>query len=106
MKNFMAILRKPNLIGFGVLNTGSDLTWIEGVSGGSSSPPTPVNLTSQINGVASVFALGGSPTSAALTEVVFNGQVLTPTTDYTVAGSNLTLTFVPQIGDYLYVRYW
>lgn len=106
INNFMAIQRKANLIGFGVLNQGSDLSWILGVSGGSGGSPVPVNLTSQINGITNTFALGGSPASAALCEVIFNSATLTPTTDYSVTGSTLTLTFVPQVGDFLYVRYW
>ena len=104
--NHRAIARKPNLILFGNLNTGSDLSWILGNSGGSSAPPTPVNLTSQVNGVTAVFALGAAPTSTVLTQVFLNGVKQMPTTDYSVTGSTLTMAFVPQVGDYLYVLYW
>lgn len=107
ISNFTAITRKPNIIGFALLNTGADLSWILGTSGGSGTgAPTVAILTSQINGVTAVFTIGGSPTSANLTEVVYNGTVLTPTTDYSVSAAILTLTFVPFVGDVLYVRYW
>ncbi len=102
----LAINRKSNLILFGNLQAGSDLSWILGNSGGTSTPPTQVNLTSQVDGVRTVFALGGSPTSTAQTQVFFNGSKQAPTTDYTVSGSNLTMNFTPQVGDYLYVFYW
>lgn len=106
INNFMAINRKANMLGFSMFQPGTDLTWILGTSGGSGSPPTANDLTGQIDGVRTSFAIGGSPQSSALTEVIYNGSTLTPGTDYNVSGSNLNLTFTPQIGDFLYVRYW
>lgn len=106
ISNFTAILRKANLIGFGVLNTGSDLTWILGISGGGTNPPTYVDLTSQIDNVRTVFALGGIPSSANNIEVVLNGLLQKPTTDYSVSGASLTMLAAPQVGDLFYARYW
>lgn len=104
--NFMAASRKINYVLYGVFNQGTDLSWILGNTG-SSTPPTAVNLTSQIDNVRVAFALGGSPSSTALTEVNYNGLSLTAGVDYMVSGSTLTLLFAaPVTGDILYARYW
>jgi hypothetical protein len=55
------------------------------------------------NGVANVFTLGGS-SSTASTVVAINGVMQIPTTAYSVSGTTLTFTEAPETGDLIDVR--
>ena len=55
------------------------------------------------NGVANVFTLGGS-SSTASTMVAINGVLQIPTTAYSVSGTELTFTEPPETGDLIDVR--
>lgn len=67
-----------------------------GGGGGSTSlnPQIPAGL---INGVNVTFTISGT-----ISLVTQNGQVLDPTTQWTVAGTTLTLVVAPLTGDSLY----
>lgn len=54
-----------------------------------------ITLTSgAINGVNTIFVFEETPV-----QVVFNGSILLPTTDYTLVGNTVTLNFIPLTGE-------
>ena len=67
-----------------------------------SSHPGVVSLTGNASTTTMTIASGHSVNSVL---VVYNGVVLTPTTDYTISGTTLTLQFTPPVNAQVVVRY-
>ena len=67
-----------------------------------SSHPGVVSLTGNASTTTMTIASGHSVNSVL---VVYNGVVLTPTTDYTISGTTLTLQFTPPTNSQVVVRY-
>lgn len=105
--SYMAILRKPNMLTFGMFPTGTDLTWIDGTdSGGGGGVPVYTDLTSLVNGSNVNFTLSGTPGSADLVALYWNGIRQKRTIGFNITGANITTTFTPQVGDYLWAYHY
>ena len=58
-----------------------------------------------INGSNTAYTLTYTPASATSLQVVLNGNVLLPTTDYTLSGAAITTTFAPAANSQIYAFY-
>ena len=67
-----------------------------------SSHPGVASFTGDNSTTTMTIASGHSVNSVL---VVYNGVVLTPTTDYTISGTTLTFTFTPLTSSQVVVRY-
>ena len=67
-----------------------------------SSHPGVASFTGDNSTTTMTIASGHSVNSVL---VVYNGVVLTPTTDYTISGTTLTFTFTPVTSSQVVVRY-
>ncbi len=95
-KNFTAASRKPNLVPFGMLPNGADLSWIAAYP---LLPPleTPVGTQDSVN---PTFTVSGQFVDIWLFK---NGMLLTQGVDYTFNGNTGTITFlagaIPIVSD-------
>jgi len=109
LQNYMANVRKPNVFNFGMFPTGQDVTWIDGTAGaGGSGVPIYTDFTSQVNGVQVDFVLPSTPSpdpDSALA-VYVNGARLKRTVGFSISGMTITLTTVPQVGDYVWTYHY
>jgi hypothetical protein len=109
LQNYMANVRKPNVFNFGMFPTGQDVTWIDGdAGGGASGVPIYTDFTSQVNGVQANFVLPSAPSpdpDSALA-VYVNGARLKRTVGFSISGTTITLSIVPQIGDYVWTYHY
>ena len=105
MKNYTAIERKPNLIGFGTLPANANLTWIEGVMGGGGGGGNVAAISVPVTGGAVTnFVMSPAPASADSALVFLNGQKLTRGTDYTISGNLFSMSFPTATPDILTIH--
>ena len=66
------------------------------------------DITSQINGSATVFTLAHTPFNGDKVKLFHNGQRLRQGAgnDFTISGLTITLTFVPESGDQMWADYY
>jgi len=109
LQNYMANIRKPNVFNFGMFPTGQDVTWIDGDAGaGGTGVPIYTDFTSQVNGVQTSFVLPSAPSpdpDSAL-GVYVNGARLKRTVGFSITGTTIALTTVPQVGDYVWTYHY
>lgn len=55
--------------------------------------------TGTINGSNTSFTLAHTPSPATSLILTINGQVMTPTEDYTISGNTITMIVAPETGD-------
>ena len=92
-----------NFVGAGVTASGTGADKTITISGGGGTSNNVVRETFTGNGSATAFTLTNSFTTDGAV-VFYNGQHLTPTTDYSISGSTLTFTFAPVNGSEIVVR--
>lgn len=110
LPNFQANVRKPNVFNFGMFKIGTDVTWIDGDSGGGSGGGVPIytDFTGQVNGSNSDFTLVSTPSpdpDSALA-VYVNGARLLRGIGFSISGATITLAQVPQVGDYVWTYHY
>jgi len=104
---FLGNVRKPNMITFGMFPQGTDLTWIDGTTGGGGSGvPTYNDLASGINGVNLSFTLTATPSDVDLVALYWNGLRMKRGTNFTITGPNITMVLAPQVGDTLWAYFY
>lgn len=95
-KSFLAASRKPNLVPFGLMPNGSDLSWVAAYP---LIPPLETPVGTQ-NGVNPTFTVSGQFVDIWLFK---NGLLLTQGVDYTFNGNTGTITFltgsIPIVSD-------
>ena len=92
-----------NFVGSGVTASGTGADKTITISGGGGTSNNVVRETFTGNGSATAFTLTNSFTTDGAV-VFYNGQHLTPTTDYSISGSTLTFTFAPVNNSEIVVR--
>ena len=92
-----------NFVGAGVTASGTGADKTITISGGGGTSNNVVRETFTGNGSATAFTLTNSFTTDGAV-VFYNGQHLTPTTDYSISGSTLTFTFAPVNNSEIVVR--
>ena len=104
-KNYALSTRKPDLIDFGMLPDGTDLSWIDS-NIGAAGAPYEASLSGTKNGVNLEFTIPVS--STFLRTIVFkNRTVLTEDSgDFTLVGDTLTFAEAPESDDYLLFWGW
>ncbi len=91
-----------NFVGAGVTASGTGVDKTVTISGTSTTNNT-IRETFTGNGSATAFTLSNNFTTNGAV-VFYNGQHLTPTTDYSISGSTLTFTFAPVNSSEIVVR--
>ena len=91
-----------NFVGAGVTASGTGVDKTVTISGTSTTNNT-IRETFTGNGSATAFTLSNIFTTDGAV-VFYNGQHLTPTTDYTISGTTLTFTFTPVNASEIVVR--
>ncbi len=74
-------------------------------SGGSSSTPVQEAPAGAIDGANSTYTLSQTPTSPASLKIHLNGLLQVNGTDYTLAGTTVTMSAAPLTGDILMASY-
>ena len=92
-----------NFVGAGVTASGTGADKTITISGGGGTSNNVIRETFTGNGSATAFTLTNSFTTDGAV-VFYNGQHLTPTTDYSISGSTLTFTFAPVNNSEIVVR--
>ena len=92
-----------NFVGAGVTASGTGADKTITISGAGGTSNNVVRETFTGNGSATAFTLTNSFTTDGAV-VFYNGQHLTPTTDYSISGSTLTFTFAPVNNSEIVVR--
>jgi len=66
---------------------------------------TGENLTGQVDGANMAFTLTYTPSPAAASMLLYNGNFLIQPTHYSISGTTATTVFAPNVGDNLYIIY-
>lgn len=105
--NFTTINRLANFFTFSLYPTGTDTTWVDGISGGGSgSAPIFNDFTSLCNGVTVTFTLSSVPGDPNNVMLYWNGVAMKRTDGFSITGAIITTSFVPQTGDLLWAYHY